>query len=741
MKTGSQIAPAGTQIILRIAVCAPLPGLFDYLPAPGLDPQALRRGVRLRVPFGRGSRIGFFWDTATTSEVSPANLRPVAELLDREPLLPPADLYLLQWAADYYRHPLGEVLLGTLPVRLRSEPGLRRRRRDAWKLTPAGRALEPGALRRCPRQAQVLECLRRHPAGAERAWLLTECGDCLPLLKRLEEKGWAVAFEIHGGRWDRGEDGPALNPGQIDAVGRISAALGRFGGFLLDGVTGSGKTEVYLKLIEQVLERNGQVLILVPEIGLTPQLQRRLLKRLQAPLALLHSAMAEGERERGWWQARDGEAAVVLGTRSAVFAPMPRLALILVDEEHDLSFKQQDGFRYSARDLAVRRAQQRGCPVVLGSATPSFETLRNAILGRYTHLRLTQRAGGASAPATDLIDVRAVRLQNGLSPLLIRMLQDNRAAGGQSLLFLNRRGYAPILTCHHCGWVAGCPSCDARLTLHQADALLWCHHCGYRHPAVAICPRCAKPDLRALGQGTQRMEDTLASLFGTDAVVRIDRDSTRRRGSLEQVLEQARQGRFAVLLGTQMLAKGHHFPNVTLVAVLDVDHGLYGADYRAAERMAQLIVQVAGRAGRAEKPGRVVIQTRHPDHPLLQSLIRHGYGRFAAAALEERHQARLPPFSAQALLRAEAPNPDAPETFLNACVGAAGAPVAGLEFWGPVPAPMERRAGRYRAHLLIQAQERPMLQAFLRQWTPLLYKLKTATKVRWSIDVDPQELI
>ena len=731
-----------SSLILRIAVAAPLPGLFDYLPPPGADPAQLQRGVRLRVPFGRGSRIGFLWDLANSSELPAEALKSAEALLDQTPLLTPEDLALLRWAADYYQHPLGDVLLGALPKRLRKEQARRPREPTAWRLTAAGRATDPAGLARAPRQAAILLALRERPQGVAQKILLTECGSCAPALKRLQEMGWIeVCRAPLPAHPCPAVSAPRLNQGQSDAVAAIEKVLGQFQAFLLDGVTGSGKTEVYLSLIERVLERGGQVLILVPEISLTPQLQRRLARRIPVPIALLHSALAEGEREAGWWAAREGRARVVLGTRSAVFAALPQLALILVDEEHDLSLKQQDGFRYSARDLAVRRAQQRGCPVVLGSATPSLESLRNARSGRYAWLRLPTRAGGAKPPRLDRLDIRSVRLQSGLSPALIRMMRENLEAGHQCLLFLNRRGYAPLLTCYDCGWVAGCPHCDARLTLHLNSALLWCHHCGWQHRAVDACPKCGGAQVKPLGQGTERLENTLGQLFAGVPVARIDRDSTRRRGSLEKLLEEARSGRFPLLLGTQMLAKGHHFPDVTLVGILDLDQGLYGADYRSAERMAQLLVQVAGRAGRAEKPGRVAIQTRHPDHPLLQTLIHRGYGAFAEMALEERAMAQLPPFAAQALLRAEANDAGAPRLFLDAAVALTGTLPPGIVFWGPVPAPMERRAGRYRAHLLVQADERSRLQEFLDTWVAGLYRLKKAGRVRWSLDVDPQEML
>jgi len=723
--------------ILRVAVTAPVPGLFDYLPPADGSTTPLVRGLRLRVPFGGGTRIGFLWEVVQVSERAPALLKPALALLDSEPLLSAAELALLAWAADYYQHPLGEVLALALPVRLRRGEALRPPRLDGWRLTHAGQTATTAP--RAHRQTRLMELLRAHPDGLSRKQLQTTLDDPGPLLLRLARQSWIERCEVPIQQTP--QLGPPLHADQASAVAAVVAALGGFRAFLLEGVTGSGKTEVYLHLIERVLACGGQILILVPEIGLTPQLQRRLTRRLSARVALLHSGLAEGKREADWFAARAGTAAVVLGTRSAVFTPLPRLALILVDEEHDLSFKQQEGLRYSARDLAVWRARQCGCPVVLGSATPSLETLRNAAAGRYTRLPLPLRAGGASSPRLDLIDLRSVHLQAGLSPALIRLLRENLAAGQQSLLFLNRRGYAPRLTCHACGWVGGCPQCDARLTLHQGERLLWCHHCGHRQPQPERCPACGRIELRALGQGTERLEQALTELFGEVPLARIDRDSTRRRGSLERLLEEARTGHYPLLLGTQMLAKGHHFPEVTLVGILDLDQGLYGADYRASERMAQLVIQVAGRAGRAHKPGRVVLQTRHPEHPLLQTLIHQGYGAFAALALEERQLAQLPPFSAQALLRAEAPAAVAPQVFLEAALAAAGELPPGLQLWGPVPAPMERRADRYRAHLLVQADARSTLQVFLGGWVAALYRLPAGRRIRWSLDVDPQEMV
>jgi primosomal protein N' (replication factor Y) len=665
----------------------------------------------------------------------------VLAVLDPQPLLAPEDLALILWAADYYRHPIGEALFSALPARLRRPQPLLDPRPRGWRLTSAGRAQDPHGLRRAPRQAAVLARLGTAPAGLAGADLTCDLGDCAPALRALAAKGWvepclpapAVAAASPA-------PGPRPNPEQAAALARIRGSSG-FRTFLLDGVTGSGKTEVYLHLIRDTLAAGRQALVLVPEIGLTPQLERRLRTRLGAPMAVLHSGLAERERELAWRAAASGAAGLVLGTRSAVFAPLPRLGLVVVDEEHDLSFKQQDGFRYSARDLAVRRAQRAGCPAVLGSATPALETLQNARTGRYDWLRLAGRAGGASPPRLDLLDIRAQPLAGGLSRVLVRDIQTEVAAGNQVLLFLNRRGFAPILTCHDCGWVGGCPHCDARLTLHLDRRRLACHHCGWTRAIPRACPDCAKDDLRPLGQGTERLEAEVERLFPGVPMARIDRDSTR-GGRLAGLLEGARRGDYPILIGTQMLAKGHHLPGVTLVGILDLDQGLYGADYRAPERMAQLIVQVAGRAGRAERPGRVVLQTRHPDHPLLAALLGGGYAAFAEGALAERRAALLPPFSHQALLRAEGRTAqDAADLLTRAAALARGPGPAGLALWGPVPAPMERRAGRYRAQLLVQAERRAGLQAFLAAWVPGLRGLRVPAGVRWSLDVDPQEMV
>ena len=668
--------------------------------------------------------------------IDPERLKKAERILDEETLLEPSHLEFLQWCARYYHFPAGEVICASLPLRLRKQENLLefRDRALGLKCSP-DEAL--AATARAPRQRQIVEHLLGESGHCSaREQLRDQLGDVAPILRTLAEKGVVGPCEPVCGMTSKNAQPPQLHTEQRAAVAQVSGALGGFASFLLQGVTGSGKTEVYLRLAEAVLARGESVMVLVPEIALTPQLQQRFRERLGGGVELLHSGLSEGERERTWQRVRLGLARVVLGTRSGVLYPVARLGLVVVDEEHDSSFKQQEGFRYSARDLAVIRAQRAGCPVVLGSATPSLESLRNAELGRYRSLYLRERAGGARSPQIDLLDIRDQPLQSGLGEPLIKELRRTLDRGEQAMVFINRRGYAPVLACYGCGWVSDCPRCDARQTVHQGANLLWCHHCGAQRSIPRQCPQCGGGELHPLGQGTEQIEQRLAELFPNIALVRVDRDATARKGSLEALLEKIHASDAALLVGTQMLAKGHHFPNVTLVGVVDADGGLFSADFRAPERMAQLLVQVAGRAGRGDKPGRVLIQTRYPEHPLLRLLARQGYEAFAAVAMQERQEAAYPPFSHQALLRAEATDSDAPMAFLKRLVEGL-ADTAPIELWGPVPAPMTRRVGRYRAHLLLQSDKRDLLHVQLDRALELIRTLPAARKVRWSLDVDP----
>ncbi len=733
--------------ILRVALPAPLFRCFDYLPPVAGMPEGAGPGVRVRVPFGRGRSVGILLEVRDHSDLPRQSLRHVLALLDPSPILGADILALARWAAEYYRHPPGEVLAATLPGILRRGGPAGYRGSERWTASAAGRALGPGEPERAPRQAAVLDRLRQSCAPLSPSDFCGTPGSARQALQALRRKGLAETTALEEPETAPAgaapQPPPSLHRSQRAAVQAVCAGLGSYGCFLLDGVTGSGKTEVYLRCVQQALARETQALILVPEIGLTPQLIERFRNRLRVPMSVFHSGLTERERLHAWLRARDGGARIVIGTRSAVFVPLAAPGLIVVDEEHDVSFKQQEGFRYSARDVAVWRARHRGVPVVLGSATPSLESLENARAGRYRHLSLPQRAGVARRPRVRLLDVRAVPMRDGLSPRLLEAMGRHLGQGGQVLVFLNRRGYAPTLLCHACGWISRCKRCDARLTLHRrrrGGARLLCHHCGAMRPMPSCCPRCGG-NLLALGQGTERVAGALQEHFPDAGVLRIDRDSTQRRGAMQELLAAARSGRSRILLGTQMLAKGHHFPAVTLAAIVDADQGLFGADFRAPERMAQLITQVAGRAGRADREGEVLIQTHHPEHPLLRTLLREGYAGFACAALEERRAAALPPYSRLALVRAEAPTPGPPEAFLQAARELCVVPEGEHTFLlGPVPAPMERRAGRFRFQLLVQAPDHVRMQRLLAPWVPQLAEHRLARRVRWSIDVDPAEM-
>ncbi len=713
----------------------PLRRSFDYLPP--ANRVAPRPGERVLAPFGRQRAVGVVAAIASESALSRAQLKQVSAGIDSEPLWDEATLGLLLWAADYYHHPLGEVLFAAMPKLLRTG-GAARHAEIFWRLSAAGRAALGATPRLGPRQKQLVALLGTDGASGA---AISAAGHA-DALRSLVRRGWLESTERPEATPGSGigGTGPVLTADQAAAFGAIGDQLDRFGAWLLHGITGSGKTEVYLRLIERVLASGRGALVLVPEIALTPQLVARFRARLPAPIVVLHSALADGARAAAWRAAAAGSAPVVIGTRSAIFTPMPALGLVVVDEEHDASYKQQDGFRYSARDLAVARAQRARIPVVLGSATPSLESLANAAAGRYTKLALPARTGRAGKPRVAVVDLRVNPARDGLSPQATAAIERHLAAAGQVLVFLNRRGYAPTMFCPGCGWIAPCHSCDARLTVHLRRARLLCHHCGADEPMPYGCPRCGN-ELAPVGEGTERIEATLGQMFPKTMLARVDRDVIRHRGDMERALNSVADGRARILLGTQMLTKGHDFPDVTLVIVLAADQGLFGADFRASERLAQQIVQVAGRAGRGDRPGEVLIQTAHPEHPLLQCLIKEGYEGFALRALEERRAAGWPPYSHLALLRADGPARAEVHAFLAEALAAA--PVdrnPGLRLLGPAPASMEKRAGRYRAQLLIESPARTALQRFLAVWLPEVGKLRAPRSLRWSVDVDPIEV-
>lgn len=731
-----------TRCILRVAIDTPLRRLFDYLPPAHLDTE-LRPGMRLWLPFGKRRVVGMLVAITDQSEVPTAKLRRALARIDAQPVFDEALFKLLLWSADYYRHPVGEVFAAALPGAL-SQGAELTASEVKWCRTDPAPSVPLSA--RATRLHTVLNALTPdHWLGAE--VLSTVHPDWRTALRELEQRGWVTQQRMSTSAAEQ-DAAPvlrdpalmnALNPPQAVALDSIRAALGSFRTLLLHGVTGSGKTEVYLHAITDVLQRGHQALVLAPEIALTPQLVQRFQARFNTGISVLHSGLNDSERLAAWRAARDGSAGIVIGTRSAVFTALARPGLIIVDEEHDTSYKQQEGFRYSARDLAIARAQRHGIPVVLGSATPSLESLLRVQRNAEDLLHLPERAGNAQVPTLKLIDLRQHAATQGLSTPVMQRIRTHLDAGGQVLLYLNRRGFAPVLFCPACGWSAPCPRCDARLTVHRRTHKLVCHHCNHEQPLRNECPSC-HAEVKPVGQGTERIEDTLAQLYPDAPLARIDRDSVSRKGELDATLARVLSGEVKLLVGTQMLSKGHHFPAVTLVVILDADQGLFSTDFRASERLAQSILQVAGRAGRADRAGEVLIQTEYPDHPLLQRLLTDGYEGFARAALQEREAAHWPPYSRLALLRAEASDLGTAVNFLQTVRQLAGQQHRKVKVLGPAPAPMTRRAGMHRAQLLLQAASAGPLQNLLAGLLPVIEGLPDTRRVRWSVDIDPIEL-
>ncbi len=729
--------------VVQVALPVPLARNFDYLLPSHLSPAV--PGGRVSVPFGKRKAIGVVVSIGEHSDYPRDQLKSVHEVLDSVSLFPPSLWHILLWAADYYHYPLGEVLFHAIPVLLRQGKAAEEAPLWQWTITEQGRATPPESLKRAPKQQQALAALRQrtlyrhevsqHDITDATLQALRVKGLCELHSAPRTMRDWRETFAVSGERL-------RLNTEQATAVGAIHSADDRFSAWLLDGITGSGKTEVYLSVLENILAKGRQALVLVPEIGLTPQTIARFRERFNAPVEVLHSGLNDSERLAVWLRARSGETAIVIGTRSALFTPFARLGAIVIDEEHDGSYKQQEGWRYHARDLSVLRARQEDIPVVMGSATPALETLHNVQLGKYHRLSLSKRAGNATRATQLLIDLKGVKLQGGLSPLLIKKIGEHLKADNQVLLFLNRRGYSPTLLCHECGWIAECQRCDRYYTLHQNQRQLRCHHCDSQRPIPHQCPQCGSTHLVPVGLGTEQLEHNLSALFPNVPLSRIDRDTTSRKGALEQQLAEVHRGGARILVGTQMLAKGHHFPDVTLVSLLDVDGALFSADFRSAERFAQLYTQVAGRAGRAGKQGEVLLQTHHPDHPLLQTLLKQGYDAFARQALNERKNVFLPPFTSHALFRAEDHDNQQASLFLQQLRNLLEAsPLNDDNFWvmGPVPALQAKRSGRYRWQLLLQHPSRAVLQRLIKSALPLIGTLPQSRKVKWSLDIDPAE--
>lgn len=733
--------------IVRIALPVPLNRYFDYLLPETLS---VEKGCRVVVPFGHQTQIGIVVDFPQESDLPIEKLKPIQAVLDKSSLFDTEIEKLLHWAANYYHGAIGEVLFNALPVKLRNGEVAERKQLDHFIVTEKGKiALTTGENKRAKKQEDLLKIL----AGFN-APFVKSAEFSASAWKGLIEKGYIAQFEqaYIAESWQKklgnrplvnSQNRLVLNKQQTLVVSRLSYTQG-FEAFLLNGVTGSGKTEVYLQAIESVLNQGKQVLVLVPEIGLTPQTIQRFKARFHVEIDALHSNLNETERLNAWLRAKNGESAIVIGTRSALFTQFADLGMIIIDEEHDSSFKQQEGWRYHARDLAILRAKNLQIPIVLGSATPSLESIQNAKSGKYVELTLSARAGSSKNVKHQVIDLKTQRVNAGLSDSLLAMMQKHLSQGNQVMLFLNRRGFAPVLLCHECGWMCECEACEKPYTYHQKQRILRCHHCAAQKVVPRQCGHCGSTNLVTTGVGTEQLEQVLAEKFPHYQISRIDRDSTARKGALEAELQAIRQGKSQILIGTQMLAKGHHFPNVTLVAIVNVDSALFSTDFRSEERLAQLYLQVAGRAGRAEKPGEVVLQTHYPDHPLLKVLLNEGYEAFAQSALQLRQTMQLPPFCAQSLFRATGKNNEQIVNFLQNLTAyfqqkTVELGLQGMQILPPFSAPMPKKAGAYRWLLLIQHPSRRLLQQLLAQFEQDKANFAIPSSIRLSLDVDPLE--
>lgn len=725
--------------ILQVALPVPIKHHFDYLlPENFADSMPLLPGVRVQVPFGKKKLIGLLIGVTEISDVPAHKLKCALAVLDQQPILSPGLFELIQWASRYYHHPLGEVIKNSLPRKIREEANLETS--EKWYSINS----DHPKTKLSPAQKKCIDHLKPFSTGAS-LLSLKEAGFQEKTLSLLEKAGWLISHirtpipeplfinSIH-------KTAPlTLQADQSSALEEILHCQ-QFQTFLLDGVTGSGKTEVYLQAIAKQLEAGKQALVLVPEIALTPQTIQRFQARFLCKMVVFHSKVSDSEKWQSWHAVSSGSAGIIIGTRSAIFAPLKSPGIIIVDEEHDASFKQQSGFRYSARDLAIIRGRIENIPVILGSATPSLESFHNVQLKKFKHLILTERANQKPHPTFYLIDIKNQKLKAGLSKPLLGAIEKHLKEKNQVLIFLNRRGFSPILLCHSCGWMAQCKYCDAKMVWHHLPQRLFCHHCNFNQPKPANCPSCHHTEILMLGTGTERLEQALSEHFKDYGITRVDKDSTRHKGSMEAFLEKIQIGESQILIGTQMLAKGHHFPNLTMVAILDADSGLYSPDFKASERMGQLIIQVAGRAGRGEKPGEVYLQTHHPEHPWLQTLIQKNYQTFAHQLMRDREMAQLPPFHHLAVIRAEAKTLDQAISYLNKIkLKLKRFEDQTLNISPPMPAWMEKKSNVYRAILMLSTPKRAALHRCLTYFSEVINTLPDS-KIRWTLEVDPIEI-
>ena len=736
----SQSSNSENQCFVRVALPIRHMDLFDYRCE---SHESVGVGCRVVVPFGRGTRLGIIVEQQHESNIASDKIKPINSVIETEPVVGEDLLRTLQWTSQYYHQSLGEVLWAALPNAVRTGRSLQPNVEMGYCLSEIGRDFDIGNLSRARVQKAIVEILQPATQPVGQALLSNTGKSWRSAIRQLISKQLVEAQPLKSPEYSgHAELIQNLTDAQVVAVEKIVNTLDIYRCFLVHGVTGSGKTEVYLHVIDKVLQNGGQALLLVPEIGLTPQLEQRVNRALGITVSCFHSGMTDIQRHKTWWGARTGAAKVVIGTRSAVFLPFKKLAIIVIDEEHDTSFKQHERVRYHARSVAIHRAATLKVPLVFGTATPSIETIFAAQMGRLEKIDLPARATNIQMPSMKLIDLNRSLLRDGIAIQILTEIEKRLHRREQSLIFINRRGFAPVIICRDCKWIANCVNCDAKLIYHISDQRLHCHHCFARFEMPSQCPDCMSDRVVQLGEGTQRIEQLLRSEILGARVMRIDRDTTQSHAEFERKIQQIHNREVDILIGTQMLSKGHDFPNVTLVCVLNVDAGFYSMDFRATEHMIQQVLQVAGRAGRFEKPGNVYIQTLFPDHEVFSSLLTHDYLSFARRELDQRKLARQPPYSHYALLRANSPQAGKEFDFLNQAHASATSILrrqscSDIRLFDIVQSPIQKLSNRYRAQLLVSSENPRTLRHFLGIWTPLMEKIPQRGKLRWSLDIDP----
>ncbi len=730
-------------LFARVALPIPLHKCFDYL-IPHSQTQVLQEGMRVQVPFNKQILIGIVIAILDKSTIHLTQIKPILNVLDDLPLIPQSLQQLLHWANQYYQHPLGLVFKAALPKLLRQGKPATTYQITYWRLVTISNKISQTT--NTHKQDHLLKLLQQNPEGLSEK-LLNRQGYPQNIRNQLAKKGLIVSFthsaNISSHHQPGISSGIVLNSAQQRAISTIESHLHGFHCFLLDGVTGSGKTEVYLRLIHTVIQQNKQVLVLIPEIGLMPKTLYIFQQRFTVPIAVLHSRLNDKERLHVWLQARSGDAQIIIGTRSASLIPLKKPGLYIIDEEHDSSFKQQEGFRYSGRDLLIRRAQLDGCSIVLGSATPSLESALNASTKRYHHLHLPNRAKGTTNSHIQILDIRHKNLEQGLSLQLLTEIRKHLSRHEQILLFLNRRGYAPVLMCHDCGWTQSCPHCDANMIIHSHQTpILMCHHCQSKKDLPISCPICLHHPLNFIGMGTERLEQILQKHFPKSRILRVDKDTTQSKHAMRHIVEKITNDSVEIFITTQIFSKGHHLPKLRLIAILDIDSALFSSDFRSTERMGQLITQVAGQANRNNQTGHVILQTHHPEHPLLTTLITNGYASLTRMLLLERQTATLPPFSYQILFRAHSHKPLVALKFLQQLkMNATKLNLAShIQLLGPIPAPIEKQCNTFRAQLLLTAKKRTQLHKLCKQLVVHIKNSSLRSSINWSIDIDPIEM-